>query len=418
MIMNMNNLKLLLISLFVISLTFTACKGKTSTTNDYKTAIVAVAIVEVDSVMPTVNFYIENSGSMDGFVNRGNDFTKFITTYLTDISINFTDSVNLNYINSKIIPIGKDLTDFTNKLDATSFKQMGGNRGETHIFQLLDAVLNQNDKNIITIFITDGIFSPGRGKDASRYVTDQYNGIKKSFSDFHKRNPNAAVVVYQLSSQFNGTFFDRHDIPFLNTKDTLPYYIWLIGDSKHLNDLMVKVPESKYTNNGVENVFSIKSGGKSVDYAIKKGSGVFDLDKTNAKTTINNLKIQSKGNQNTATFSVNANLSGFLLSDSYLSDVSNYEWNLKDYSLTINKALPNNFGYTHELKFESAKILKGDLFVKLKTQIPQWVEEVHDEDGEAPIKSKTYGIKYQINGVYEAFTLTKKHYTEIKIKIN
>ncbi len=373
---------------------------------------------EVQAIKPTVNIYIENSESMDGFVNKGNEFTDFITTYLTDISISFTDDINLNYINSKIIPIGKDITDFTNKLDKSTFKNKGGNRCETHIFQLLDTILKVKQENSISIFITDGIFSPGRGKDASKYVTDQYNGIKKSFSDFYKKNPNASVVIYQLSCQFYGTFFDRHDKPFPNTKETLPYYVWLIGDSKQLNTLIEKVPETKYKKNGIQNVFSISEGDKLVEYAVKRGSGNFDLNKKEPKTTIEKLKKETKGSRNTVRFSVNVNLSGFLLSNNYLLDTSNYELNNKNYCLTIDEAIPNKFGYTHLLNFESQNVHKGDVTVKLKMQIPKWVEEINDSIGTAPVKGKTYGIKYQIHGIYEAFTITNNYYTEIKIKIN
>jgi hypothetical protein len=46
------------------------------------------------------------------------------------------------------------------------------------------------------------------------------------------------------------------------------------------------------------------------------------------------------------------------------------------------------------------------------------VEEINDSTGIVPVKGKTYGIKYQIHGIYEAFTLSNDYYTEIKIKID
>jgi len=101
-----------------------------------------------------------------------------------------------------------------------------------------------------------------------------------------------------------------------------------------------------------------------------------------------------------------------------LTDPSNYELNNKDFQLTINKAVPNNSGYTHQLNFESPSVHKGIISVKLKTQIPQWVEEINDSTGIVPVKGKTYGIKYQIHGIYEAFTMSNDYYTEIKIKID
>ena len=86
--------------------------------------------------------------------------------------------------------------------------------------------------------------------------------------------------------------------------------------------------------------------------------------------------------------------------------------------MTICNSVSNNFGYTHQLNFESGSVHKGVISVKLKTLIPQWVEDKNDSIGTAPVKGKTYGIKYQIHGVYEAFTISNNYYTEIKIKIN
>ncbi|MDD2199555.1 MAG: hypothetical protein PHE08_07515, partial [Bacteroidales bacterium] len=229
--------------------------------------------------------------------------------------------------------------------------------------------------------------------------------------------PNISVIIYQLLSQFDGLYYNHED-NVTKINEQRPYYIWVIGDNDNLIELIQKVPESKFKGNGVHNYFSITGGPKAIEYAVRIGSGNFDLDKKEPRTTIKNLKIERKGKQNIAKFSVNANLSGFLLSDSYISDVSNYEMNNKDYSLTISKSVSNIFGYTHQLNFESVRVHKGVISVKLKSQIPPWVEDINDDDGSTSVSGKTYGIKYQIHGIYEAFTITNNYYTEIKIKIN
>lgn len=364
-----------------------------------------------------VNVYIENSGSMDGYVKGVTEFEQAVYNYLTDIKISqFSDSLNLFYINSDIIPQGSDISDFIKKLEPTTFRKRGGNKGTTDISNLLKSVLNETKSNEIAILVTDGIFSPGKGKDAEQYLVNQQIGIKSNMAQYLQKYPNTAIIIYQLSSQFDGLYYNREDVG-IKINEERPYYVWVIGDKKFLNDLVQKVPGSMFKGGGVQNVFSIIGEPKLVDYAIKMGSGNFDLDKKEPKTTIKNLKKETKGKQKTVKFSVNTNLSGFLLSDDYISNVSNYE-NNSDYLLTISKAIPNNFGYTHQLNFESKSVHKGLISVKLKTQIPSWVEDINDEDGSTHVKGKTYGIKYQIHGIYEAFTITNNYYTEIKIKIN
>ncbi len=402
-------------AIFIIALFLTSCGNNEKKTNDIKKSQDSV---KVTSIKPTINVYIENSGSMDGYVKGVTEFEQGVYNYLTDIKISqFTDSLNLFYINSDIIPQGSDISDFIEKLEPTTFKNKGGNRNSTDISDLLKNVLKETDDKEIAILITDGIFSPGKGKDAEQYLVNQQIGIKTNMADYIRKYPNCAVVIYQLSSQFDGWYYNREDSK-TAINEQRPYYIWIIGNSKQINELILKVPETKFNGSGIQNVFSITGGPKSIEYAVKMGSGNFDLDKEEPKTTIENLKKETKGNQNTAIFSVLAKLSGFLLDDNYLNNVSNYEISNKYFSFSISKALSNNFGYTHQLNFSSESVHKGVLSVKLKTQIPQWVEDVNDSIGKIPIKGKTYGVKYQIHGVYEAFTIINNYYTEIKVKIN
>jgi len=400
---------------FVVILLLTSCGNSGEETNEKPPK---KDTIEVETIKPTVNVYIENSGSMDGYVKGETEFEQAVYNYLTDIKISqFTDSLNLFYINSDIIPQGSDISDFIEKLEPNNFKNKGGSLGTTDISNLLKCVLTETCPNEIAILVTDGIFSPGKGKDAEQYLVNQQIGIKSNMAAYLKKYPNSAVVIYQLSSQFDGLYYNHEDYG-TKINEQRPYYIWIIGETDLINDLIIKVPENKFKGSGVQNIFSITGGPKSVDYTVKIGSGTFDLDKQEPKTTIENLKKESKGKQNTARFSVNAKLSGFLLSDNYISDVSNYEMNNKDYSLTISRSVSNNFGYTHQLNFESGSVHKGIISVKLKTQIPAWVEDINDDDGDTPVSGKTYGIKYQIHGIYEAFTIMNNYYTEIKIKIN
>ncbi len=370
------------------------------------------------STKPTVNVYVENSGSMDGYVKGITEFEQAVYNYLTDIKISdFTDSMNLFYINSDIIPQGSDISDFIKKLEPSNFSIRGGNRGTSDISNVLKSVLAETQKNEIAILVTDGIFSPGRGKDADQYLVNQQIGIKNTMAEYLKLHPNTAVKMYQLSSQFDGYYYNREDTK-TYIKSQRPFFIWVIGHVEQIDKLCREVPDSKFKGGGVKNIFSITAGNRMVNYAIKIGSGKFDLNKKSPKTTINNYQIDTKGRLNMARFSVNADLSGFLLDDNYLHNISNYEISNKDFDVSINKTVNNNFGYTHILNFSSKSVHKGILSIKLIPHIPQWVEDVNDNDGSIPIEGKTYGIKYQIHGIYEAFTFYNDFYTEIKININ
>jgi len=265
---------------FVVILLLTTCGNSGNKTNG---KIILKVPVKVVAIKPTVNVYIENSGSMDGYVKGVTEFEQAIYNYLTDIKISqFSDSLNLFYINSEIIPQGSDISDFIEKLEPTNFKIKGGSRGTTDISNLLKSVLTETSSNEIAILVTDGIFSPGLGKDAEQYLVNQQIGIKSNMANYLKRYPNSAVVIYQLLSKFDGWYYNREDSK-IKIKEQRPYYIWIIGETDLLNELIRKVPESKFKGSGIQHAFSIMKGPKAVDYAIKRGSGNFDLDKKRAK---------------------------------------------------------------------------------------------------------------------------------------
>ena len=364
-----------------------------------------------------LNVYIENSGSMNGYVNGVTEFKTILFRYLSLIeNAGFAESFDLYYINSRKILIDTPIENFINNLTPTHFAKMGGNLGTTEISDVIKSVLSNTSKDTISILVTDGIFSPGK-KDPNQYLEIEKIKIMNSVDSFMKANKNPAIIVYKLSALFNGTYFNR-----INTSITIneqrPFYLWVIGNVEQLTELHTKILENDFQGSAVQQVFSTTTGNKSANYAVKMGSGNFKLDRKSPKTTITKWKTNTRGlARGTASFSINADLSGFLLSDDYLLDTQNYELSDKDFSLSITKSLPNTFGYSHEMKLTSSIVKKTSLSIKLKNQIPPWVEETNDYDGSSAVAGKTYGIIFQIQGVYEAFTNNTKYFTEIKIEI-
>lgn len=418
--MNKKNLLKPIVLGIMILLFFSQCQsgGKKNEINRKKTNTNEIS--QNTFVKPIINVYIENSGSMDGYVKGVTEFEQTVYSYLSDIKISdLTDSLNLLYINSKTIPWGSDIADFIEKLEPATFRLRGGNRQTTDISDLLKIILSETKENHVSIFISDCIFSPGKSRNAEQYLVNQQIGIKTNMAEYLKKHTNTAVCVYQFSSQFDGFYYNRYDKP-TKIKDNRPFYIWIIGDKQYIAELSKKVPESKFKGSGVQNLFTITQGNQKVDYAIRIGSGKFELDKSNPKTAIKSAKKDYHSKK--LSFVVEANLSTFLLNDNYLKDIENYELNDKDYQLQIANSSNNGYGYTHSLKLSSDIVKSSNLSIKLKTNVPRWVEEINDEEG-INIKAdgamgKTFGIKYLINGVYEAFTQKNEYYTDIKISVN
>ncbi|MDD4848252.1 MAG: hypothetical protein PHR53_05770, partial [Bacteroidales bacterium] len=191
--MNKKNLLKPIVLGIMILLFFSQCQsgGKKNEINRKKTNTNEIS--QNTFVKPIINVYIENSGSMDGYVKGVTEFEQTVYSYLSDIKISdLTDSLNLLYINSKTIPWGSDIADFIEKLEPATFRLRGGNRQTTDISDLLKIILSETKENHVSIFISDCIFSPGKSRNAEQYLVKQQIGIKTNMAEYLKKHTNTA----------------------------------------------------------------------------------------------------------------------------------------------------------------------------------------------------------------------------------
>ena len=150
--------KRLLGLLFLVCVCF-SCGNRGGKINDSKKQ--SSKIIQPHPIQD-VNVYLENSGSMDGYVKGNTGFEQSIYAYLTDLQISkLVDTLNLNYINSRIIPLGCDVEKFIHNIEPADFRRHGGDLGTSDIAIVLDSILKLHKKNDISIFISDCIVSPG-----------------------------------------------------------------------------------------------------------------------------------------------------------------------------------------------------------------------------------------------------------------
>jgi hypothetical protein len=392
-----------------------------------KSATTAVpATIIKPAIKPTVNVYVENSASMDGYVEGVTEFKEAIYSYISDIdNSNFGDSLNLFYINSQIIPCGSNITNFIKELNPTTFKSKGGKHNTTDIPNVFKTILAETGKNDVAILITDGIFSPGKGKDAWKYLSMEKIEIKNTMVEYLKELPNTAVTVYQLSSNFNGKYFNREDKP-TDINGLRPYYIWIVGDVKNIALLRKSlIPETTIKGGGVQHSFTLlPSLEVEINYGILTNPkfGSFGRYGNSPKTSICNIK---KGSNGFFMFTIGMDLSLFsaLLGDEYLM-------NTESYARLINKKPNNDYfikmehhngaDYTHNMKLTTDKISVGELEIVLRNNLPDWVSEINDDEGLDIHKNnainKTFGIKYLVEGIYDAYQ--RRGDTIITMKFN
>ncbi|MBO7463174.1 MAG: hypothetical protein J6T96_11325 [Bacteroidales bacterium] len=364
-----------------------------------------------------VKLYIENSGSMDGYIDGSPDFKNALHSYMSDIQLSgIAENISLHFINDKIVNKGCDITNYFKSLSVTTLKQSGGDRNSTDISQVVKNVLDNSQNDDVSMIVSDFIFSPGK-QDAAKYLQEQEIVIKGIFAQYMAKNPNCAVMFFQLTSLFKGTYYNRTNAKTQLKDVERPFYILIVGDKNALKQIRDKIPETNIKGSGVKNYFIMENDFLTPDYAVKNGSGNFKRSRNNPKHGISEAAKDRDGNMN---FTVDVNFSKSLLDDDYISTVENYIISDKDFALTISKAVSNQYGYTHSLKFSSPYVKKNTLTIKIAKNIPQWISDFNDDNGLDinSTLSKTYGLKTIVGGIFEAFSYKQKYYTELSIDVN
>ena len=420
-----------LLAMFSIGLVFTNCGGRPQPPMPSDAITINVGMAGPDGEMLprltkcNVNVYIENSASMDGYVKGVTEFEQSIYSYINDIKLSdFCASLNLNYINSRILKQPDDVQDFISKLEPTSFRLKGGDRSTTDISNLFQKIMSEQGKDDISILISDFVFSPGR-KDASEYLTNQQIGIKSHFVTRLKDDSNYAAILYRLVSKFEGKYYNKFDQP-TQIKADRPFFIWLLGNKDQLQRLISEVKKDNMKGRGVDHTFCISKMSSSTPYGIlpMPRIGTFQIDPLNVKTGVVKAKMDKKATGAKFVLSFGVNYSAFLLEDSYLTDPENYEVNNKAYNVEIVKNSNPASPYTHiiKLKLDASQpvISRGNIVVSLLKKSAPWAEEYTDYDG-VDIKAdgamdKTFGLATLVDGVYDAYK-TDKNYASFTISI-
>lgn len=352
----------------------------------------------------TLKVFIENSGSMDGYMCEGSEFKDAVKDYVSSLEHRF-DTLELYYINSEIIPRPNELKRFITDLTPGSFKSAGGNRKDTDMGELIKIISESTTDSVVSVFVSDCILDI-RGKVATDYFTDMQIDVRNVMGKFME-DGNYSVEVVQLESRFQGNYYGLDGVSKLD--GIRPYYMWILGR----NDLLAQM-------NQIFPFEKIKHGVKNWVSFIKKHSVPFDI--TN-EYGLEPKNIHAKRGE--YEISINTDLRSLLKSEESLADASNYlpedakKIKVKQIKQITDKGSKDLYSHTISLSIED-NISSGTETINFidANKMPGWVEASNDDSG-TNIKGnmdKTTGIKYLIGGVAEAYQ-NEKSLGEITFKI-
>ncbi len=340
-----------------------------------------------------VSIFLENSASMDGYVDANStSFKAAMNDMLTNLE-NFaaTDSLNLNYINSAVISVKAgasktDVDDFYKNLNRTNFKTQGGKRGSSDIGALLSQILNRQKTNELSVLVSDFVFSPG-GKDAVKYLEGQRSEIRSEFVNARRKNPDLAVAILQGEAQFEGTYYDRNDKPHARLDAPRPYYVWLMGSAAQIQSILdAKILEQ--TRNGFTNKLVIQPASEAVrpPYKILYSPKIGSFD---AKSLVKGIITDARAarddrNKGVFEFSLAVNFAKGMQDDSYFLDSTNFKISDAQYSLKAKPITDRNDvslnSFTHVLTLRTMDLKDEKLTIDVVGKVPGWVYATSSED--------------------------------------
>lgn len=401
-------------------------------------------------VKPTqkIHIFIENSGSMNGYINSASDFQMAIGRAIQLMKFQYGDeNIKTYYINTKIsqtmCPEGTDLYDFVQQmLQKTQFTK-SGNTSSTDLNQVVKNVLDSVDSNNTAILISDLIYSlPSTSGVTESLLYGCQNLTMSAFLNKTKVLPNGvslATSLVQLYSSFNGHYWHWEKPTgkqYVNLVCSRPYYMCIIGTDDNVRCFNNKIETTCLK--GYKNQFTIsnkdvsKSEYTVFDTEYKKGR--YRHINSNSIRAISNVKKNSKGEFE---LGIGINLSDFSMSESDKLDLSNYQVDRGNYEIIrieqinmLTLTNPTDKNLVERNKITHAIILKcigfpNDISISIKRKLPIWIKETSSIDdrniaSDNNEQRKTFGLAYFVEGISDAYNYlaqNEQNYMTINIKV-
>lgn len=396
--------------------------------------------IPMNATIEKINFFMEVSGSMAGYMKGSTDFVKTIPNLLVGIEQK-VDSGRLKlhnyYIADSILPFQGSTEEF---IYTISTKQPAVEKSsEMHrIFQM---IANKTDSNDISMFVSDCILSySDKDIKANKEINkEKAEGGLKPFitSAFNKlKNKNdMCASVYGFNSDFDGIYYTYQNgkIPVKKGELLRPYYLWVIGNKqllKGFNAQLYKLESFKPATIAMDfGIFDEPVTGYNVFFRYMK-NGEWDLE----GGELNNAKI-SKAKPATVAISVDlSSLPAYAKDTSYL--VKNLKLNKETADFKIVKILlPENIDKGELKKNELDALAKGShIFIieiddiykpraSLNFSLPLKYDtsyrkiSIIDDRNKSDISGKTFGFEYLVDGVRAAYQNPNQDFVTISIPI-
>lgn len=379
----------------------------------------------------TFRFYIDNSASMKGFYTADpSNFLKNLNAAITYVA---TACVQNNYdceiytFDDSIRLLEKvDVNNVGKTLEHLNFRQSLSGKS-TDIKDVLVNLIDDLNEDEVNLIFTDAIPSPTqKDEPIDKFLDVMKNSIFRSVH--RKMSQYQFAGVYALcDGNFDGYFYDQHDVPYQCKKVTVPYFIWCFGNNEVIKSMAGQLIYQK-GNAGIEakNVIlrydftKIKTNVKLVmgqDYEINGNATDLSLiKKKNTKSLLVNLLADFKE---------------IPLDPELLKRPDYYEifvaGNLvKEAKIEVkpieNLSDPANAGFTHKVRFSVPDTYGSNAIeMHLKFKNPPWLDSLCTTEnlypGHPDFGKKIFGYQSILMGFREAYRSLGLYQDYLNVKI-
>jgi hypothetical protein len=384
-----------------------------------------------DTTPVNINIYIENSKSIDGYLNGQTEFRTVLDGLLVKIKYLYDEeNIHLHYINEGVHPIKEEISSFIAQLSPQTINV--GKRSSTNLNNIFQQILERTDNATISVLISDCIYSI-KGTNTTELLSREKNTIKDAFMTKSKNSGlNLATNILQFHSKFLGTYYNykNKNSGVKLTNKIRPYYICMIGNSGLLSDFNTKIRYAElkgYRNNVFLNAEDYSS---AINYTVlraTKRQGKFKPVKSKDKKSYNGIEEpETTGRNSGFHFALALDLKPLPVSYNILNDTTNYivtkgnfkieniyssiELDALDKSDPVIKNAVKSMSHIIEFKATRKAFSSMSFAMKKAVSLPEWIENSNTENdsdinnkADEQTLGKTFGIKYMIEGIAEAY---------------
>ena len=366
-----------------------------------------------NSEFDSVFVFLDNSASMFNYEKGNDNFFRSDLNKLFDI-INDVQKAEpswyFNVVNTKIHKINIGLDHFRRGNNVYTNKLKVGNLTRTDYEKIFDLLLQNTSNSGISIFITDLLY------DTKDLVHNSPEGVaasfesmaKNKFREFSKKGK--STIIIKMTANYKGNYYPNFSnngkkLPAFKVDQERPYYVIILGKTENIN-LLIKSKTFgqkgylKERMQGFDNYFSFFNPEEfkeniyytALPYSLKPVKFSASKDDLRGNNSITNLYYRYSGIE--GAFYIAADFTKVPLFNYYLNERDYYEVSPNDL-VEIEEIKNVNNVSIHNLdkkrlkacnkviEMELDKIENMQIVIKLKTVLPEWIEETD---------SKTDGI--------------------------